>query len=178
MSQPDQAPRWDAVPGSYWYLGTWIQAMNWGHHGMHAYIGHRGQAWASLANTGAAYAIARSLQGQSVGQAWFEAAAVNLALGRPGELPAVMSAYDMDTGKDWFDESLAHPWPDPNPTLPSDVTLANAHQNLAYNYAVIGVPVLPPPRDPGSFPPRDQAAPWDKDCLREALRHAPSGSGQ
>lgn len=143
VTRPDQAPRWDAVPGSYWYLGVWIQAMNGGNHGMHAYIGHRGLAWATQANTGSAYAIARSLQGESVGQAWFEAAALDLAMGVPGDLPAVMSAYDQDSGRDWFDESLARPWPDPHTAEVSDGTSASGHRNLAYHYAVIGFPVLP-----------------------------------
>lgn len=143
VTHPEEAPRWDSVPGSYWFLGAWLQAMNWGRGGMHAYLGHRGDAWAALTNTGSAYAIARSLQGESIGQAWFEAAALDMAQGQPGILPAVLSAYDPVSGKDWFNESLAAPWEDPRVERLSSPIPAEGHEHLAYHYAVIGFPVLP-----------------------------------
>lgn len=140
VDSPEDSPRWERVPDSYWYLDVWLQAMDWGRGGMHAYLGHRGSAWANQTNTGSAYAIARSLQGESIGQAWFEAAALDMALGQPGILPAVMSAFQPETGKDWFDESLATPWDDPRLNRESVAPVPGSHEHLAYHYAVIGTP--------------------------------------
>lgn len=153
---PDDEPRWDRVEGSYWYLGSWLQAMNWGNRGTHAYLAHRGYAYATGANTGAAYAIEMSLEGASVGQAWFEAALLDHAAGVTGLVPAVLSAYDPDTGRDWFDESLAAPWADPNAIAPVS---GNSHRNLAYHYAVIGSPSLPAPSLAGPIRQIDETIP-------------------
>lgn len=143
---PTDPPRWEPVEGSYWHLGVWEQSMNWGNGGTHAYLAHRGLAWANQPGTGASFTVRQSLRGESIGQAWFDAAAMDIAQGVSGEVPAILSAYDPATGKDWFNESLKDPWNDPSPSVRSQGGYpVGDHSNLAYHFAIYGTPALPPP---------------------------------
>lgn len=145
------APRWEPMGGVAGNpgLGNWLRAVGWGQRGMHAYLAHRAMGYVhgpqNAPRTGSAFAVTRSLQGQSLGKAWFDAAVLDMDLiDAPGLAPAALCAYDPATGRDYFDESLASPWPDPAPSFRVAETYPTADvRNLSFHWIVLGTPQGP-----------------------------------